>query len=251
MKPAMKPKMKHSALKINVEFPVEFGAYHVHIWGKPENDLQSEQQEIDLVDAQFNELRAHYADHYQLQLSILNQVHGNRTVDARALDSGIPQADSFYTSDENIALAIKTADCIPVLFFNTLRRFFGAIHSGWRGLELEILRSTLKIAKFESGGEINELQFIVGPHILTENYETTEEVYNRFSHECSEPVAGTTKRNLDLKMILENQFSTLEIKKVQTTWINQNTFKSNHFFSHRSGDKGRNYNVIFFKKNLR
>ena len=240
--------MIYSTLKIQLELPVELGTYHIHIWGKPDHVTDKNDDGIDIVEKQFNELCNHYFKDFNVKLSILKQVHGNCAVDACINDEELSEADSFFTTDDRMALAIKTADCIPILFFNTQNMFLGAIHSGWRGLELEILKSTLDEAILQKKSVINEFKFIVGPHINKDNYETDSEIYNKFPQDFSDQITSSTKRNLNLKKILENQFINSGIKKSQTLWINHNTFGSNHFFSHRSNDKGRNFNVIFFKK---
>ncbi|MDH4262683.1 MAG: polyphenol oxidase family protein [Spirochaetia bacterium] len=242
--------MIYNTLQINLEFPVELGTYYIHIWGKPDISSGKNDEPIDLVEQQFNELRNHYLKVFNLKLSILKQVHGNCTVNACTNDNELAEADSFFTTDDNNALAIKTADCIPILFFNSRDMFLGAIHSGWRGLELEILKSALNKALLTKKNKINDLIFIIGPHIYKENYETDSEVYNKFPQVYSDQIASSTKRNLNLKKILENQFINCGIQKSQTIWLNHNTFGSHQFFSHRSKDKGRNFNIIFFKKAL-
>lgn len=65
------------------------------------------------------------------------QVHGVRTVfepPAWAADaSPVMEADGMATTRPGLALAIKTADCQPVLLAHASGRVVAALHVGWRG----------------------------------------------------------------------------------------------------------------------
>ena len=41
--------------------------------------------------------------------------------------------DGMITNTPGLLLAIKTADCVPVLVADVKRRVVGAFHAGWRG----------------------------------------------------------------------------------------------------------------------
>jgi len=237
--------------KINLEFPFQFGSYHIHIWGKPEN-LYRDDKTIDLntneiIDTQYQELKKYYFDNLGLNLLTLNQVHGKNTLDLDNETTPYPDADSFFTRNINLALAIKTADCVPIMFYHPEKIFFGAIHAGWRGLKLEILKSTLSQIKNDLELDHEKTNLIIGPHISAQNYETSEDVFCQFDENLSHSIPGSDKRNLDLCNIIKQQFSNENIISNRTIYLNHNTYKSSNFFSHRAADKGRNFNIIFFK----
>ncbi len=68
----------------------------------------------------------------------LNQVHGVEILRAdRATTSTAPEADAAFTTESGLALAVLTADCLPVVLVTD--EAVGVAHCGWRGLAGKIL----------------------------------------------------------------------------------------------------------------
>lgn len=74
-----------------------------------------------------------------------SQVHGDtvRTVTAADLGIGLDepepwQADGLVTDIPGVTLAVYSADCLPILLYDPVRRVVGAVHAGWRGTALGI-----------------------------------------------------------------------------------------------------------------
>ena len=68
-----------------------------------------------------------------------SQVHGDtvRTVTAADLGIGLDepepwQADGLVTDIPGVTLAVYSADCLPILLYDPVRRVVGAVHAGWR-----------------------------------------------------------------------------------------------------------------------
>ena len=102
-----------------------------------------------------------------LRAAWLKQVHSNQALGAVEGECGI--GDALYTRDENLALAIQTADCVPVLLGSESRVV--AIHAGWRGI-----RSGLVAATMERLGKAESLTAVLGPAIGPCCYEVGEDV---------------------------------------------------------------------------
>lgn len=63
----------------------------------------------------------------------LTQVHGPLVVNAD--DAGADtEADGAWTATPGVVCAVRTADCLPVLFSDAQGQFVAAAHAGWRGL---------------------------------------------------------------------------------------------------------------------
>lgn len=78
----------------------------------------------------------------------LKQVHGNTAVLVRLGEQdNTPTADALFTQDKQLACAILTADCLPVMFATTDGRQVAAAHAGWRGLADNVLLNTLSTFK--------------------------------------------------------------------------------------------------------
>ena len=71
----------------------------------------------------------------------LRQVHGTHTV--KAVDNQVPTADAQWTTDAGRALAVLTADCLPVVFMARDAGCVGIAHAGWRGLAAGVLESLI------------------------------------------------------------------------------------------------------------
>jgi polyphenol oxidase len=73
------------------------------------------------------------------EVSFMDQVHSAclHTVTT----SGVYKGDGLFTAEVNHLLAVKTADCLPLFFFNRLSSMVGVIHMGWRSARLGILES--------------------------------------------------------------------------------------------------------------
>jgi len=116
------------------------------------------------------------------------QIHGKTLIDLRAEnavhacrgplvmdENGLPQADAQVTSVLGQVVAVRTADCLPVIVADRQRRQVGAIHGGWRGLTAGILREG--VAAFADRGiSLQELVAVIGPAISRESYEVGPDV---------------------------------------------------------------------------
>lgn len=98
----------------------------------------------------------------------MRQTHGDRV--AYAQTSGVyEECDAIFTDKKDIWLAVKTADCVPILLSTPVA--VAAIHAGWRGLENGIISKTVNILMDEFGIDAHEMHALIGPCISQENYE--------------------------------------------------------------------------------
>ena len=114
----------------------------------------------------------------------LHQVHGAAVVTRRAGDVAAPDArpdaDIVITSDPSLALAIQTADCVPLLIADRATGAVAAAHAGWRGLASGVPGATVAALAREFGSKPADLVAAVGPSICAERYEVGGEVRERF-----------------------------------------------------------------------
>ena len=109
----------------------------------------------------------------------LDQVHGAEvvTLDRPPLvDDDHPRADAAVTKRPNVVLAVRVADCMPVLFASTDGATVGAAHAGWRGLSAGVLERTIDATRCAPG----DLLAWVGPCIGASVYEVGDDVYAAF-----------------------------------------------------------------------
>ena len=119
-------------------------------------------------------------------LARVRQVHGAATVvhrqgDAAAdRDASRAEADILLSDAGGMALAIKTADCLPLLIADRRTGVVAAAHAGWRGLALSVPVVAVERLASEFGSRPAELIVAIGPAIGACCYEVGEDVRARF-----------------------------------------------------------------------
>jgi polyphenol oxidase len=115
------------------------------------------------------------------QLARIHQVHGAHGVVAQSNASERPDADIVMSNDRQIALAIQTADCVPLLIFETRSGAVAAAHAGWRGLAARVPAETVAMLTREFASRPEDLMIAAGPSIGACCYEVGEDVHERFT----------------------------------------------------------------------
>ncbi len=93
-----------------------------------------------------------------------------------------PRADAVVTAQANLAIAISTADCEPVLFADSQAKIVGAAHAGWRGALSGVLEATLD-AMEQLGAQRTRISACIGPAISQTAYEVGDEFEEQFLKE--------------------------------------------------------------------
>ncbi len=105
----------------------------------------------------------------------LTQVHGAGVVlepHATPLPEGYPQGDALVARGKGKAIAVRTADCAPVVMACP-DGIFAVAHAGWRGLLEGVIPACTK-ALMELGVSPEQLRAVIGPCIGPECYEFME-----------------------------------------------------------------------------
>jgi polyphenol oxidase len=88
--------------------------------------------------------------------------------------------DALVTSRKNICLCVQTADCVPVLVYDSNKKVIAAIHAGWKGTLNRITAKTIEKMRLEFSCNPDDLNAVIGPSIGPERYETGLEVADLF-----------------------------------------------------------------------
>lgn len=183
-------------------------------------------------------------------LCYLNQVHGAVVVPAAALRDGAepPDADAVTASRAGEVCAVRTADCLPVLFCSTDGARAAAAHAGWRGLAAGVLENTIDAL----GVAPDTLMVWLGPAIARPNFEVGDEVRAAFlAHDadaaaCFEP-NPRGRWQADLYALAKQRLAGAGVEAVfGGGWC---TFADpERFFSYRRGkDTGRMVSFVTLK----
>lgn len=121
------------------------------------------------------------------------QVHGARVV--RVEEPGHqPECDALLTTRTHLALAVTTADCMPLLF--SAPGAVAVAHAGWRGTAAGIAPLTLAALCEASGVGPDRVHVAIGPCIRVGCYEVGQEVASSFP--AAAVREGTPRPFLDL-----------------------------------------------------
>ena len=112
----------------------------------------------------------------------LRQVHGDdvHVVSGLARPAGPPFGDALVTRIPGTAVAIKAADCVPVLLADPVSGAVAGAHAGWRGTLARVVeKATLELA-VEVGASPSRLAAVIGPAIRACCFEVGREVVSAF-----------------------------------------------------------------------
>lgn len=116
------------------------------------------------------------------KLIFTHQVHGSlvRRVTAADFGQGLrcpaPQCDGLITDEPGAALAVFSADCTPILLCDTATGAVGAVHAGWRGTALGIVRRAVEAMGEAFGSRPQDIRAAIGPCIDRCCFETHADV---------------------------------------------------------------------------
>lgn len=147
------------------------------------------------------------------QLVLSHQVHEDAVRVCTLADRGKGldrprdyDADGLMTDIPGLPLVIFTADCIPILFYDPVRRVVAACHAGWRGTALAIAAKTVQRMGEVYGCQPEHIRAAIGPGISACCFLTHGDVpeamtaaFGPTAEEYIRPAAGEVRFHVDLK----------------------------------------------------
>lgn len=88
----------------------------------------------------------------------------------------LPDCDALITNTPGIALTVFTADCTPILLWDSVTGAVGAIHAGWRGTAAAIAAKTVEAMAEQYGSRPENIHAAIGPNIAQCHFETHSDV---------------------------------------------------------------------------
>lgn len=183
------------------------------------------------------------------------QVHGIDIIEVHSHSDPVSEADACYTFNEAVTLAVKTADCLPVILYTSAKHDpVMSIHAGWKGFSKNILKKAfnkyIDLKKSDSRCEV-----LIGPAISRKNFEIGPDVYEMIqSSEALGPSdfhACTTKGardrwHFDLQQAACLSFNSLGVGTENISVIKDCTFENEslHSFRREKNLCGHNYTLV-------
>jgi purine-nucleoside/S-methyl-5'-thioadenosine phosphorylase / adenosine deaminase len=148
----------------------------------------------------------------RLDVAWARQVHGRHVLAAVAGCAG--EADALTTSELGLALAISTADCVPLVLAAADRLV--AVHAGWRGIAARIVEPALAAL----AAPPDAVSAWIGPAIGACCYEVGPDVAAAVvaaaGPECRSAAAPGRQPRLDLAAAVASQLRTAGVERVAT-----------------------------------
>lgn len=195
---------------------------------------------------------APYAD----RLLVPNQVHGDHVAvvasaapeDLAALRAEIAAgADAIVCTVPGVPVMLCFADCVPVVL--TCPAGFAVVHSGWKGTYACIAAKAARALMDRSGCAAKQIDAWIGPHILGDEYEVSEELIAQF-HERFGDVNPAGERLLDLSRAIARSLMEAGLPAGNICDTGLSTVRANdRFFSYRAehGTCGRHAAVAMLR----
>lgn len=118
-------------------------------------------------------------------LSFAKQIHSANVAIAgpgqNEASGFLPEADALISNAEDAALAVFTADCVPILMADPGTGAFAAVHAGWRGMTSGVIENALAAMKREFGTDSEAVSARLGPCVGQCCYEVGGELLERLS----------------------------------------------------------------------
>lgn len=180
----------------------------------------------------------------------LTQTHGIGVVEMGPLAPRVePEADAAFTRQTGVAVAVMTADCLPLLFCHRQEPVVAAVHAGWRGLCSGVIESTVKALNCRPA----DLLVWLGPAIGPQAFEVGEEVRAAFVAKYTDCAGEFHSKSSGKWLANLYGLARLQLKQLGVEQVYGGTectyTDSLRYFSHRrdGGTTGRMASIIWME----
>jgi YfiH family protein len=165
----------------------------------------------------------------------MNKVHGDRVeVVDEPRDTAFDDTDALVTTTPRLALAVVTADCVPLLMADARAGVAAAVHAGRVGAQRGVVTRAVE-EMLRLGARAADISVLLGPAVSGRNYEVpaamADEVEATLPGSRTTTSAGTP--GLDLRAGIAYQLRDLGVTSIDVD--PRCTVADPALFSHRRG----------------
>ena len=95
-------------------------------------------------------------------------------------ESDIKEIDGLITNEPGVPIITFYADCVPLFFYDPIKKVIAMAHSGWRGTIERIGAKMVNYMEMEYGCKSTDIVCAVAPSICQKCYEVSEDVALHF-----------------------------------------------------------------------
>ena len=186
----------------------------------------------------------------------MHQTHSNKVIviNKKNKNFKIFKSDSLITNIKGLAIGVVTADCVPIILYDSKNEVIGCVHAGWRGAISGIIEKT--IIQINRLNKDSKIFACIGPCIGKKSYEVDTSFYKKFLKKSKKNSLYFSKKNTAKKLFNLRRYVRNKLLKygIKVDQIYLDTFtEKKYFFSYRRSQKlkevdyGRNISVITLK----
>ncbi len=193
------------------------------------------------------------------RIHFLSQVHGTDVHEVGPSDDREAtlhtSGDALVSRSPGVACAVRTADCVPVLFADPPTGMVAAAHAGWRGAAKGVVAAAVR--RLLQAGAEGPLLAAIGPHISLASFEVSAEVAKELLEASPDPGIVDESRgprpHVDLRRMIRAQLLNLGFDEGAVDDVPGCTVSdASLFFSYRRDGKigGRHLSAIVARSPL-
>ncbi len=116
-------------------------------------------------------------------LATVKQIHSATVVNAEGHCGILGEGDALLEDRPGAVIAVRTADCLPILLADERHRAIAAVHAGWRGTVARIVAAAVDAMRARFGTAPGDLHAAIGPGIGKCCYQVGPEVAAYFGEQ--------------------------------------------------------------------
>ena len=171
-----------------------------------------------------------------------------------AVAGASPECDALITNEPGMALFASTADCTPILLWDSATGAVGAVHAGWRGTASAIGAKAVAAMTREFGSKPEDVRAAIGPNIGFCHFETDADVPQAMLEAFGEEVRPFIRQQNDKFYVNLKEINALVLRRAGVAHVEISDCctmcQPERFWSHRvtRGQRGAQGGIIVCKE---
>lgn len=171
-------------------------------------------------------------------LATLHQIHSDIVVDAAGRSGCLGEGDALMENTPGRLIAVKTADCIPILLIDQRQKAVAAVHAGWRGTAQKIAAHAVEEMQKKFSSRPEDLYAAIGPGIGKCCYQVGPDVASQFAE------FADSNRHVDLPAANRHQLAGCGVLHIYTAQLCTMCMNDFHSYRRDKQQAGRMFSVV-------
>lgn len=146
-------------------------------------------------------------------LIVPTQTHSSH-VDIVGNKKEYQDTDALILTNSQSTIALKFADCTPIIFYDSINKIGAIAHAGWRGTASRISVATVQTMQEKFHTKPQDITVLIGPAIGICCYEVSENIKQALLDTVTNKKGLFLNRNVDLKNINARQLEEIGITNI-------------------------------------